>query len=57
MTTISETAPVGARNRRHAGLWHRTTQALGKLWAKVIALPEARSATEVPPESWRFPPF
>jgi hypothetical protein len=57
MTTISETAPVGALNRPHAGLWHRTTHALGKLWAKVIALPEARSAAEVPPEVWRFPPF
>lgn len=57
MTTISETAPGGARN---AGLWHRSTHALGNLWAKVIALPEARSAAarrEVPPEIWLFPPF
>jgi hypothetical protein len=60
MTTVSETAPVGARHRPNAGLWHRTTHALGKLWAKVIALPDARSAAarrEVPPEVWRFPPF
>jgi hypothetical protein len=54
MTTISETAPTGAR------IWHRTTRALGKLWAKVIALPEAHSDAarrEVPPEVWRFPPY
>jgi hypothetical protein len=57
MTTISETAPVGARNRRYAGLWHRTTHALGKLWTKVIALSEGHPFAEVPPESWRFPPF
>jgi hypothetical protein len=57
MTTISETAPVGARHRRHVALWRRTTHALGKLWAKVIALPERYPAAEVPPESWRFPPF
>jgi hypothetical protein len=57
MTTISETAPIGARHRPHAGLWRRTTHALGKLWAKVIASYEARPTAEVPPESWRFPPF
>jgi len=48
------------RNQSHGGLWHRTTPVLGKLWAKMIALPEERSAAdrwEVPPESWRFPPF
>ena len=51
MTTISHP---------HAGIWHRTTHALGKLWAKMIALSEAHSASardEVPPETWRFPPF
>jgi hypothetical protein len=51
MTTISQP---------HVGIWHRTTHALGKLWAKMIALSEAHSAAagqEVPPESWRFPPF
>jgi len=56
MTTLSETA----RNRPHAGIWHRATHALGKLWTKMIALPEAPSAAarrEVPPEVWRFPPF
>jgi len=56
MTTISQTT----RNKRHAGIWHRTTHALGKLWAKVIAFPEAHSAAarhEVPPEVWRFPPY
>ena len=58
MTTISET--TGARNQPHAGIWHRTTHALGKLWGKMIALSEAHSAAarrEVPPEAWRFPPF
>jgi hypothetical protein len=57
MTTISETA---AHNHRHAGIWRRTTRALGKLWAKVVTLPEAPSAAarrEVPPEVWRFPPY
>ena len=52
---------ANANNRRHRGMWHRTTHVLGKLWAKVIALPEARSATarrEVPPsEYFNFPPF
>jgi hypothetical protein len=60
MTTISETAPTGAHNHPHAGIWHRSTRALGKLWAKVIALLEAPPAAarhEVPPEVWRFPPF
>jgi hypothetical protein len=57
MTTLSETA--GAHNR-HLGVWHRATQALGKLWAKVLALPVAPSAAarqEVPPEYFRFPPY
>jgi len=56
MTTICETAPT----RAHAGIWRRTTRALGKLWAKMIASLEAPSAAarrEVPPEVWRFPPF
>ena len=60
MTAINE-APTGARNRPHAGIWHRTTHALGKLWAKMIALPEAPSAAArrnaPPPEYFRFPPF
>ncbi len=57
MTTISDTR---ARNHRHAGIWWRTTHALGKLWAMVVTLPEAPSAVarrEVPPEVWRFPPY
>jgi hypothetical protein len=60
MTTICETAPTVARNRALAGIWHRSTHALGKLWAKMIASLEAPSAAarhEVPPEVWRFPPF
>jgi hypothetical protein len=60
MTTISETAPTIAHNRPHAGIWHRTARALGKLWAKMVASLEAPSAAarrEVPPEVWRFPPF
>jgi hypothetical protein len=58
MTTISETA--GAHHL-HGGVWHRTTHALGKLWAKVVALPAAPSgATQrnaPPPEYFRFPPY
>jgi hypothetical protein len=58
MTTISETA---VHNYRHAWIWHRMTHALGKLWAKVITLPEAPSAAarrEAPPsEYYMFPPF
>jgi len=59
VTTISETAPTIARNRPPAGIWHRTTHALGKLWAKMLASLEAPAAArrEVPPEVWRFPPF
>jgi hypothetical protein len=60
MTTISEFAPKSAHDQPHAGLWHRTTHALGKLWAKVIALPEARPAAsrhKVPLEYYRFPMF
>ena len=60
MTTISETAPTVAHSRARAGIWHRMTHALGKLWAKMIASLEAPSAAarrEVPPEVWRFPPF
>jgi hypothetical protein len=57
MTTISETA-TGARNHPHAGIWHRTTHALGKLGAKMIRLLSASAAgLDVPPEAWRFPPF
>ena len=58
MTSISET---GSRNRGHAGIWHRTTHALGKLWAKMIALPDASSSAArrkaPPPEYFNFPPF
>jgi hypothetical protein len=60
MTTISE-AQTGARRPPHAGIWRRTTRALGKLWAKMIALPEAPSAAArrkaPPPEYFMFPPF
>jgi len=58
MTTISETT---VHNHRHAGIWHRMRHALGKLWTKVIALPEAPSAAarrKVPPsEYYLFPPY
>ena len=59
MTTISETAPTVARDRPRAGIWRRTTHALGKLWAKMVASLEAPAAArrEGPPEVWRFPPF
>ncbi len=54
MTTIN-------RNQLHAGIWYRTTHALGKLWAKMVALPEAPSAAarqKAPPvEYFNFPPF
>jgi hypothetical protein len=60
MTTIDE-APTGAHNRLHAGIWHRTTHALGKLLEKMIALPEAPPAAarrKAPaPEYFMFPPF
>ena len=26
-------------NPAHAGIWHRTTHAFGKLWAKVHSIP------------------
>jgi len=61
MTTISQAAPTGAPNQAHAGIWHRATHALGKLWAKVVALPAASSATarrRAPAsEYFNFPPF
>jgi hypothetical protein len=61
MTTISEAAPTGARNQPHAGIWHRTTHALGKLWRKVIALPDASPDSArrkaLPSEYFNFPPF
>ena len=56
MTTIDKT-----RNHARAGIWHRTTHALGKLWAKMIAFPEAHSAAarrEVGSRDYfMFPPF
>ena len=59
MTAI--TAPRRARNQPHTGIWYRTTHALGKLWATMIALPEAPAdATRrkaPPPEYYYFPPF
>jgi hypothetical protein len=61
MTAISETAPIDAHNQPHAGIWHRTTHALGKLWAKVITLPAAppnSARRKAPPsEYFMFPPF
>jgi hypothetical protein len=60
MTTISGTAPAVGHNRPDAGIWRRSTHALSKLWAKMVASLEAPSAAarrEVPPEVWRFPPF
>jgi hypothetical protein len=61
MTTISQTAPTGARNRRHAGIWQRATHTLGNLWAKVLASYEAPSAAgrrkAPPPDYFMFPPF
>lgn len=60
MTTISE-VPIGAHDHPHAGIWRRTTHALGKLLEKMIALPEAPSATArrkaPPPDYFMFPPF
>jgi hypothetical protein len=61
MTTTSETAPTGAHTHPHAGIWRRTTHALGNLWRKVIALPEAPSAAtrrkDPLSEYYNFPPF
>ena len=58
MTAISETTGT---HRPQQGLWRRTTQVLGKMWAKVIALPKAHSAAAgqnaLPPEYFRFPPY
>jgi hypothetical protein len=55
MTTIN------AHNHPHTGIWHRTTHALGKLWRKVIALPDTSSPAArrkaPPPEYFNFPPF
>ena len=52
MTKERTTAPTG--------LWNRTTQALGKLWAGMVSLPDDRRQ-KVAPGSWtdyaRFPPF
>ena len=41
--------------QRKNGLWNRTTQALGKLWAGVVSLPDNRR--QVDQAVWRFPPF
>jgi hypothetical protein len=55
MTTINP------HNRTHAGIWHRTTHALGTLWATVLALPDASGGAtrrKAPPtEYFNFPPF
>jgi len=53
MTTIDETL----HHQPHAGIFHRLTSALGRVWTKVISLPQAPANREVPPEVWRFPPF
>jgi hypothetical protein len=54
MTAISETAP----NLRHRGIWRRSTQALGKLWVKMITLPDASAWPKTSwPEYFNFPPF
>jgi hypothetical protein len=42
------------------GLWSRTAQALGKLWAGVISLPDDQrrpAARAVSTDYPRFPPF
>ena len=53
MTAINET-----HNHSHDGIWHRTTHALGKFFAKVVALPAAPTRQKA---SWSdyymFPPF
>ena len=58
MTAIYETT---SPHNPHRGLWRRTTHALGKLWAKVLALPDAPSAVArrevLPPEYFNFPPY
>lgn len=52
---------INAHDHAHAGIWHRTTHALGKLWRKMIALPDASSPAArrkaPPPEYFHFPPF
>jgi hypothetical protein len=59
MTAIA--APRGPRNQPPAGILHRTTHALGKLWATMVALPEAPAGATrrkaPPPEYYNFPPF
>jgi hypothetical protein len=58
MTAICETT---SRHHPHAGVWRRATHALGKLWAKEVALPVAPSAAArrevLPPEYFNFPPY
>jgi len=48
------------RTAAPTGFWHRTAQALGKLWAGVVSLPDDRRQI-VGQHSWtdytRFPPF
>jgi hypothetical protein len=47
--------------QRTTGLWNRTAQALGKLWAGVVSLPDDRRQTSAERAAWtdyvRFPPF
>ena len=48
------------RTTTPTGLWHRTAQALGKLWAGVLSLPEDRrptAARTVWTDYPRFPSF
>lgn len=58
MTAIST---LGGLDQPPAGIWRRTTRALGKLWASVLAWPEApaRSGRQTPPPSeyYNYPPF
>jgi len=47
------------RTTTPTGLWNRTAQALGKLWAGVLSLPDDRRQTAA--RTWtdypHFPPF
>jgi hypothetical protein len=48
------------RSMTPTGLWNRTAQALGKLWAGMVSLPDDRRQTAdriVWTDYPRFPPF